>query len=367
MSSDAPARRVRPAPAPAALDATLARIAAGAAERDAAPPAFPEEPLRLLEEVGALAATVHSAAAGLPDHAAEWSMARAVARADGSVGRIVDGHLNGVERIGVLAEEPLRSAELAAIAAGRRRIGVWGADPAPGEGEPAYISGPSRDLRLDGVKVFCSGAGGLGRALVVARDAAGDSRLAYVDLTDGVEIDRSWYRAAGLRSSESHRVRFRRARVVALLGGPGEIARDPWFSRDALRTAAAWAGIADRAVAAALDAIAARGAPDDLAGLAAGRIAAAAGTIDRWMEWAAAAAADPDRDLRTASVSLRAAVADACRTILDEGVRAAGSRALASGGDLDRCRRDLELFLLQHRLEPMVARTGRTLLEGRRR
>ncbi|WP_217921793.1 hypothetical protein [Miltoncostaea oceani] len=359
MAGPAPA-----APAVPDLEEALARVAAGAAARDAAPPAFPEDAIGLLERAGALAATVATAGAGLPDHAAEWDLARRVARADGSVGRIVDGHLNGVERVGVLAPPDLAAAEMDAVRAGRRRIGVWGADPAPGEGDPARLTG---DGRIDGVKVFCSGAGGVDRALVVARDDRGDARLAYVDLTEDVEVDRGWYRASGLRSSESHRVVFHRARVVAVLGGPGEIVRDPWFPRDAIRTAASWAGIADRAHDAALDALAARGEPDDLAGLAAGRVAAARGTIDRWMDWAAAAARDPRRDLRAASVALRTAVADACRVILDEGVRAAGSRALAGGGDLDRCRRDLDLFLLQHRLEPMLARTGRALIEERRR
>jgi hypothetical protein len=64
---------------------------------------------------------------------------RAVARADGSVGRILDGHFNGVERLSLLAPEPLRSAELEAVAAGELRLGVWGADPIPGEGEPARL------------------------------------------------------------------------------------------------------------------------------------------------------------------------------------------------------------------------------------
>lgn len=357
---------VAPAPPPPAvpdLPTALARVAATAAARDAAPPAFPEDAVAMLETAGALAATVATAGAGRPDHAAEWALARRIAWADGSVGRIIDGHLNGVERVGVLAPAGLAAEEMGAVREGRRRIGVWGADPAPGEGEPARLTG---DVRIDGVKVFCSGAGGVDRALVVARDARGDARLAYVDLTEDVEIDRGWYRASGLRASESHRVVFHGARVVAVLGGPGEIVRDPWFPRDAIRTAASWAGIADRAHDAALDALAARGASDDLAGLAAGRIVAARGTIDRWMDWAAVAAADPGRDLRAASVALRAAVADACRVILDEGVRAAGSRALAGGGDLDRCRRDLDLFLLQHRLEPMMARVGRAVIEERR-
>jgi hypothetical protein len=62
---------------------------------------------------------------------------------------------------------------------------------------------------------------------------------------------------------------------------------------------------------------------------------------------------------------LRAAVSDGCRTVLDAAAGALGSRPFAAGGDLDRCRRDLELFLLQHRLDPMVARLGMREL-GRR-
>ncbi|HTI34704.1 MAG TPA: hypothetical protein VL422_13580, partial [Miltoncostaea sp.] len=103
----------------------------------------------------------------------------------------------------------------------------------------------------------------------------------------------------------------------------------------------------------------------DLEALAAGRVAGALATIDRWLDGAAREAADPAADLRATAVHLRAAVADACRTVLDEGTRATGSRPLVAGGALDRCRRDLDLFLLQHRLDPMVARMGRAALEGR--
>jgi alkylation response protein AidB-like acyl-CoA dehydrogenase len=227
------------------------------------------------------------------------------------------------------------------------------------------VHGPAGARRISGEKVFCSGAGGVDRALVTARDRAGRPLLALVDVTEGVAIDRGWYRGSGLRTAESHRVRFEGAPVLAVLGAPGELAREPWFSRDAIRTAACWAGIADRAADAALDALAARPAPGDLEALAAGRILGAVAAIDRWIDAAAREAADPEADLRAASVQLRAAVADACRTIVDEGTRAAGSRPLVDGGALDRCRRDLDLFLLQHRLEPMVARLGRAELERR--
>ena len=152
-------------------------------------------------------------------------------------------------------------------------------------------------------------------------------------------------------------------KLLAVLGAPGELGREPWFSRDAIRTAAAWAGMADAAADAALADLAARGEPDDLRALGAGRIVTARATIDRWLEHAAAAAdADPQADLRGFSVQLREAIATAGRTILDEAARACGSRPFATGTALDRARRDFELFVLQHRLDPMVARLGREAL-----
>ena len=121
------------------------------------------------------------------------------------------------------------------------------------------------------------------RALVIARDSADRRRLAYVDLASGVSIDRDWYRAHGLRGSESHRVVFSGARVLALLGGDGEMLREPWFSRDAIRTSATWAGIAEGVVAAATSWLRQRGAQSasSRGWLRPARMRVAAATIDR--------------------------------------------------------------------------------------
>ena len=301
----------------------------------------------------------------------EWRVLRAVARADGSVGRILDGHFNAVERVSVLAPEPLRSAELGAVAAGELRLGVWGADPIPGEGQPARLVEDGQ--RVSGVKTFCSGSTGLDRALVLVRGtdgAPGPPLLAYVDLSEGVEVDTGWFRGAGMRSSESHRVVFDGTPVLAVLGEPGEITREPFFARDATRTAVTWAGIADLAVDSTLDVLAAKSAarePDDLVSLAAGRILTARDTIDRWLEFATTRAdADPHASLAGFATQLRESVAAGCRAILDEAARATGSHPFAASGPLDRARRDLELFLLQHRLEPALARRGRQAIVDRR-
>jgi hypothetical protein len=340
------------------LDEALEWIAATAAERDAEPmPQFPEDAIGRLEAVGALAADA--------DARSELGLVRVIAAADGGVGRIVDGHLNAVERVAVQAPAELREHELAQLRTGRLRAGVWGADPAPGEGPPAAVEHGV----LRGVKTFCSGAGGLDRALILARAAEPGPPLAvWVDVADRahVETDESWFRGAGLKASVSHRVVFHDAPVLAQFGGPGALSEQPWFSRDALRTAASWAGMADSAAAGALAELAARPEPGQLEGLAAGRILGQIETINAWLETAARAMDCTDPGLPALSVHGRVAIADAARTLLDEAARACGSRPFATGGRLDRARRDLQLFLLQHRLDPLVARLGGAVLKEQR-
>jgi hypothetical protein len=185
-----------------------------------------------------------------------------------------------------------------------------------------------------------------------------------VDTTAGVSIDHSWYRGAGLRASESHRVLFDGAPVPAVLGGPGEVSRDPWFSRDAIRTSATWAGIADSVLDAALSFLHERGEPSETAALAAGRMRVALATIDRWIDHAATQA----EPLAETAIHARWAIAAAARELAAEAALACGSRPLATGGALSRGRRDLDLFLLQHRLEPLLARHGAAIIgAGERR
>lgn len=346
------------------LRRAVSLIAAGAQELDRSP-RFPREAFDLLRKAGALSFT--APADGVPpSRSLEWAAVRAVAAADASVGRIFDGHLNAVERIAFAAPEEIRDSELSAVRDGRRLLGVWGADPGPGEGSPAVVHAAGEGLVLDGVKTFCSGATGIDGALVTARtDPPGPPALVLVDLDRSVQIDREWFRASGLRASESARVIFDSTPIRAVLGEPGELGRDPWFSGDAIRTAASWAGMADAAAAAALGELRERRSQEELAQLAAARISAARGSIDRWME-AAGARADFNAPvgLHRFSVELRAEIAGAGARILDEAARACGSHPFATGADLDRARRDLQLFVLQHRLDPLMARQGADLLKG---
>jgi hypothetical protein len=140
--------------------------------------------------------------------------------------------------------------------------------------------------------------------------------------------------------------------------------------------------MADRALDAALTELSARPDQGKLEELAAGRMLTAVHTIDVWLQHAAramdaaspaalAAASPPaspetPSELPAVALHARAAIADAARALLDEAARACGSHPFATGGDLDRARRDLELFLLQHRLDPGLTAAGARALDEHR-
>ena len=78
-----------------------------------------------------------------------------------------------------------------------------------------------------------------------------------------------------MRGSASHRVVFAGAPVLWLAPEPGALLTEPWFSGDAIRTAASWAGGAEAAAEDALATLRAKGAVGDLEALAAGRLGTA--------------------------------------------------------------------------------------------
>ena len=245
---------------------------------------------------------------------------RAVAAADGSVGRIFEGHLN--------ARRADRRRRAGAAALGRAGRGPRGPAAArrlgrrPDARARASRAAATRRRRpvLEGEKVFCSGAGGLDRALVLARGEPGPPRSSTSTSTTDVEIDRVVVPRAAACAPPRATACSSTARPCSRCSASrasSAASRGSRATRSAPRPR--WAGIADAAADAALADLAARGEPDDLRALGAGRIVAARATIDRWLEHAAARAdADAEADLRALSVQLREAIAGAGRTILDE-------------------------------------------------
>ncbi len=157
-------------------------------------------------------------------------------RIDLPLGRLYEGHVDASQIVQRYGSRHQRERAADIVAAGGA-FGVWNADLA---GEPLRLE----HGRLSGGKSFASGAGLLSHALVTV-DAVGGRQLLLLDLArTSPDIDRSFWRVAGMQRSETHIVRWHEASVAAedLIGAPGDYVREPWFSGGALRFAAVQAG-----------------------------------------------------------------------------------------------------------------------------
>ncbi|MEV4422987.1 hypothetical protein AB0L40_23860 [Patulibacter sp. NPDC049589] len=316
------------------------------------------------------------AAAGLTgggafaDRAAEHAALRSVAAGDLGLARVLDGHRNALERLLLHRPDEVAAADRACAAEGVVPHGVWGADPRPDDVPASVPAALDEDGRtVSGVKVFCSGAGLVERALVLVRPApgaAGPTACVLLDVSDPdrAAVDRSWFAGAALRTSASHRVVLDRARVLATLGPAGRasaLLEEPWFSGDALRTAVTWAGALDAVLAGTGDALRGRECSDAEAVLL-GRAHAARASVDRWLDHATAAITEDPAGLPRTVLLARLEITERCREALRACAELTGSHPMAVGADAARARADLDLLLLQHRLTPAAVRLGRELL-----
>jgi SAM-dependent methyltransferase len=106
-----------------------------------------------------------------------------------------------------------------------------------------------------------------------------------------------------------------------------------------------------------------RSAADESRLLALGEMRVAQATIESWLDHAVSRLDKPVETLDTLEVrpicaECRIALARCSQQVAAAAVSAAGSRALVAGGALERARRDLDVFVLQHRLEPKLIELG---------
>jgi hypothetical protein len=256
----------------------------------------------------------------------------ALAAADGSLGRLAEGHLDAL----AIAHE------LGAPVSADAVRGVWAARPELLQARPGGAG-----WVLTGVKPWCSGAAALDRALVTATDTDGAVRLFDVDVAT-LRFADDWH-PVGMRASDS-----RTACVDVVvpagdqLGAPGAYVGRPGFWHGGTGVAACWHGLArrigddlSRHAGEREDAHARAAAGTAAALLAASTtlLAAAARQID--------AAPGDERRSRGSAVMVRVAVAGASRTVLSTSIEAQGASALCFDAGHARRIADLTVYLGQ--------------------
>ncbi|MEY2884950.1 MAG: hypothetical protein RL490_2674 [Pseudomonadota bacterium] len=364
---------MRPQESVAAASAIAGRIMALDAVVDA-DGRYPAPALALLADAGLLVDPLPPNAGGfgigmLPDTvAAAAALLGIIGGASLALGRLYEGHVNAVR----LAAHYGGAAPLATIALAARSgaiSGVWNAQRDAGLVATRVRGG----WRLDGGKIFCSGAGHIAQPIVTAQAAGEDGpRMFLIDgRTPGVVADIAAWRAAGMRGSATGTVTFDGHLVPEdmAIGGPGDYYRAPLFAGGAWRVLAVQLGALERILALHVMALRESGRGGDAVVRA--RLADAAGDVElaRLLTMAAAQRAEDaggDPAARTAYVDLaRTSFERLALQVIAATRRNVGLASFIAPAPLDRIIRDLETYLRQPFLDASRDHVAQRLLAVR--
>ena len=382
----------KPLPAIPTAATVLDRAAAAADQcaafnlrRDGSPDAapredFPSAEFALLRAAGLLADPLPGAfgGSGINDPGQWWTLLQVlkhVGRGCLPAGRIYEGHVNAlalVERLGTPAQRAQTADD---VHAHGRVFGVWNADDdAPAPGLRLVDLGGGR-YRMEGRKIFCSGAGHLARPIIGARwqGENGGWQLCLVPMEEvAARIDDAWWQPMGMEPTASAAVDFTGLELgpETLLGAPNTYYEEPGFNGGAIRFAAVHLGGAEALYDAARDYLRRSRKADSAVQRV--RFAELSMRIESgalWLRGAAASAERPPADAREIvayAAMTRAAIESVCMDLIVGVERAVGARGLMRPFPFPRLVRDLSMYIRQPAADIITERIGRYALEDTR-
>ena len=243
---------------------TREQIAPRAAEYDAAG-ANPIDSWRVLGRDGFLASCIPTAYGGLGlDMPTYIGVIRTIARGCANTAMTVHMHSTVMRFIDALGTEAQKRRYFAEVIEHGRLFGSWGSEPAVSLSRTflmeTVVRQDGEDYVVDGAKHFCTMALGASRYMVwCALEGGTDMGKALLQVlvpadAAGIATDGKW-NTLGMRATFSPSVTFAGVRVAkdAALGDPGTALRVGVVESFALGYAAVYAGIAQGALAFAID------------------------------------------------------------------------------------------------------------------
>lgn len=326
-----------------------ARIAALGLRYDAEG-AWPAESVDLLIRAGCHRAFAPCAAGGKAfassqeENRSLLNSLRLVGRADLSLGRIYEGHVNALKLFAWYGS-PEQLERLSIDLDAGRMFGVWATEPPPGVALEADPFGS----RLSGSKRFATGAGRLDYALVTARPSSGERRLVIVPANQQERADISGWRVRGMRATISGIYDLTGFRPLDrdLLGAPGEYDLEPRFTAGAWRFLAVQLGGVEALLSETRAAMSDAARADPLQRAKFADAVAATRGAGLWVREAADRAASDHPDAKPFVLLARGVIERAALDVMEIAARIVGTRSAADGTRIDKIIRDLSLYLRQ--------------------
>ncbi|UVI39664.1 acyl-CoA dehydrogenase family protein [Qipengyuania spongiae] len=288
---------------------------------------------------------------------------RILGRANLSVARLFEGHMNAVKLIALYGDDRQRAASVAEVRRGAL-LGVWGADDPD---YPVTMACEGGEIRLAGAKRFASGLSLVDRAIVIVPDADGGPYMLLAPTNAVERSDATGWKMAGMRATRSGRYDFSGLVLSddSLLGQKGDYLREPHFEGGIWRYCAAHLGGAEALYKTMLAELTARGRTDDPDQRR--RIVACATALETSRLWLRRCAREIEADdappgKTTLALLAREVTEAACRTTMEIVDRSLGMKAHEEGSAVERMKRDLSLFLCQAAPDAKRERAGRALV-----
>ena len=312
-----------------------------------------------------------------------WLMTVELARANMSLARCWEGHVNAQVLIAALGNDEQKDRWFEGIVSRGDIWVAWSGEPqasVPGQ-KTAFATSLERapgGYILRGTKAYATSAGHARRAILLVNAAGpGGARHATAsadkllllgcDLSQpGLSYDSSWWNPIGMRATVSYMVRFDDVFIPDedVIGRSGQYLQEGWQTRFSPHYAATFLGGAEAAYEYALASIHKQKRADDP--YVAHRIAEMSLNIETAHLWLKHVADlwDHQRieEAKAAAPKVRYLVEKLATETLDHCIRACGARALLKPSPVERIYRDLSLYVRHDNADHVLATVGRQLL-----
>ena len=370
---------------------TLARekFAARAAEYDRTA-TFPAEDFEDLFREGLLAPVVPKkyGGQGLGPYSNDvftlWMMTKEIARADMSLARCWEGHVNSLVLLDGMSTEAQKERWFKGVVECGDKWVAWSGEPQalkPGESMRfgTTVEKVAGGYTVDGSKAFATSAGGAQWAILLV-NTAGPGGVRHADaaaldtvlmmacnLSDSsVEIDESWWNPIGMRATASHLVHFHKTFIPEenLIGYPGQYLREGWQTCFIPHYAATFLGAAEAAYDYALHYVTTQNKIEDpYVQHHIGQMCVNVETAYLWLRHVARLWETRRYvDAQIAGSHARHVVEHLAEDTVKQSIRACGARSLIRPSTLERVYRDLSFYVRHDNDDQILATIGKSIM-----
>jgi alkylation response protein AidB-like acyl-CoA dehydrogenase len=350
---------------------------------------FPAEDFEDLFAAGLIAPVVPQEHGGLGlgpyrgDVFTLWMMTKEIAKADLSLARCWEGHVNSLVLLDGIANDEQKARWFKSVVERGDLWVAWSGEPqarAPGETlrfgttvekvEGGYV--------VEGNKVFSTSAGGAQWAILLVNTAGpGGARHATAsldtqlmmacDLSDPtVQIDGSWWDPIGMRATVSYLVNFKRTFIPDnnLIGYPGQYLKEGWQTCFIPHYASTFLGAAEAAYEYALNYVTTQNKVDDpYIQHHIGQMSVDVETARLWLRHVARLwETGKYQEAQIAGSRARHVIEHLAEDTVKRCIRACGARCLNRPSALERIYRDLSFYVRHDNDDHILAMIGKSLL-----